>query len=97
MKKIMISLGCNLLDLVLYFLSAIAKPFKRINYQALLLSVMFFLVLAYAMSIVLTEIVSGIQIENIARNSGWGMFHLVLVGLSTLIARKVYKWLEHEK
>lgn len=82
---------------LVYITAPLFQKLKRINYQAVFASLMVLWLFGYAVSIIVTELVSGLQIEDIARNSGWGMFHLGLIVLSTLLARKVYKWLEHEK
>ena len=72
----------------------IMKQLKKVAWQALFLSVGMFYIAGYFGSIMLTEICSGIQIEDLPAHGGWMIFRIFIVGIVALICRRMYYWVK---
>lgn len=72
----------------------ILKQLQKVAWQALFLSVGMFYIAGYFGSIMLTEICSGIQIEDLPAHGGWMIFRIFIVGIVALICRRMYYWVK---
>lgn len=72
----------------------IMKQLKKVAWQALFLAFCMFYFAGYIGSIILTEICSGIQIEDLPAHGGWMIFRIFIVGIVALICRRMYYWVK---
>ncbi len=72
----------------------IMKQLKKVAWQALFLAFCMFYFAGYIGSIILTEICSGIQIEDLPTHGGWMIFRIFIVGIVEITCRRMYYWLK---
>lgn len=75
----------------------VMKQLKKVAWQALFLSFTMFYFAGYIGSIILTEICSGTQIEDLPAHGGWMIFRIFIVGIITLICRRMYYWMKESE